>query len=92
MHASTSGRHGGETAAAAGGKKRKASAGSDKGGSSAADETDSKKAGASSTGRKAAWIDPEDAALVVDVSGGSRLRKLRARDDQKTMGGGWLRS
>ncbi|MEW5303798.1 MAG: hypothetical protein WDW36_006454 [Sanguina aurantia] len=91
VHAGSSGGEAGGTAApaaAVAGKKRKARAGT--GGPAAAAEAEGAGAGSRpdrSAGRRAVWVDPEDAALVVDVSGQSRLRKLRAREDQTTMGG-----
>lgn len=39
-------------------------------------------------GRGAAWSDPDDANLVVEVAGKARLRKLRAHDKQTAMDGG----
>ncbi len=38
--------------------------------------------------RGAAWADPDDANLVVEVAAKARLRKLRAHDKQTAMDGG----
>lgn len=39
------------------------------------------------TQRRPVWEDPDDAAAVVDISGRSRLRKLRQHDDEQTVTG-----